>query len=669
MLSLPEQIMFIIFAGISLFLSYRTFSRLFTVIGKASGELQFTPFARRLGKAIGVLLTQRTVFRGRGLVSFIHALVAWAFILYFLVNIEDVLRGYIPGFHLFGQSSWQNYYALFVDIFSVAAILGVVFFLIRRFFLNDEQLSIDDKVMLVAEGRLAVQRDSLLVGLFIMAHVGFRFLGESFRLAAVGQPDAWQPLASAAAAFWSGIPVDSLIVLLHISWWLALGLILAFIPYFPYSKHAHLFMGPFNYFSKPTRKAPAALAPIDFENEEIEQFGAAKLFDLEKTALLDAYACIMCNRCQDACPAYVTGKELSPAAIEVNKRLYLNRNLSSLGNGTSEAQALMDFAISPAALWACTSCAACLDVCPVGNEPMRDILQIRRDRVLMESDFPSQLSGAFDGMEINGNPWNINDDRLAWAKADSRLEVPTVSENPDFDILYWVGCAGAFEERGQNIARSFARILNSAGVNFAVLGDGETCTGDSARRAGNEYLFAELATQNVETLNAAGVKKIVATCPHCLNTLKNEYSDFGGSYEVVHHTQLLAQLSAAGRLRLTGNAEEVAFHDPCYLGRHNQIFAAPRTSLSDSGVAVRELERHHADSFCCGAGGAQMWKEEEAGREAVRRERFREVIASGAKTLCTACPFCLTMLRDAGKELESEVQIHDIAEVIARRLG
>jgi Fe-S oxidoreductase len=289
--------------------------------------------------------------------------------------------------------------------------------------------------------------------------------------------------------------------------------------------------------------------------------------------------------------------------------------------------------------------------------------------VLMESDFPSQLSGAFDGMEINGNPWNINDDRLAWAKADSRLEVPTVSENPDFDILYWVGCAGAFEERGQNIARSFARILNSAGVNFAVLGDGETCTGDSARRAGNEYLFAELATQNVETLNAAGVKKIVATCPHCLNTLKNEYSDFGGSYEVVHHTQLLAQLSAAGRLRLTGNAEEVAFHDPCYLGRHNQIFAAPRTSLSDSGVAVRELERHHADSFCCGAGGAQMWKEEEAGREAVRRERFREVIANGAKTLCTACPFCLTMLRDAGKELESEVQIHDIAEVIARRLG
>ncbi len=669
MLFFPEKIVFIVIVVLSAFLSWRSFSALIKIINRGQGTLHWENLGSRLMEAITVVFTQKTVFRSRPLTSFFHALIAWAFILYMLVNIGDILSGYIAGLRFMGSGTIGNIYRLFVDIFSVLALFSMSFFLIRRFIAGSERVTIRDNVKMYEGARQGMRSDSLIVGLFILMHIGFRFIGESFNLRLEGA-DPWQPMASALAYIWNGMSPHTAELMLHISWWLALGLILAFVPYFPSSKHIHLFIGPVNFASRPRRNSYGTLEPLDFENDDIEQFGVSAFEHLEKTQIVDAYACIMCGRCQDACPAYTTGKELSPAALEINKRYFIKAHKNTLASGGEVEKTLLDFALSESALWACTSCAACLDVCPVGNEPMIDILNIRRDRVLMESQFPKELQGAFNGMERNQNPWNINDDRLKWAKEDASLKVPDVEENPDFDVLYWVGCAGAFDQKGQTIARSFSKILNHAGVNFAVLGNKESCTGDSARRAGNEYLFAMMAEANVETLNKAKVKKIVTTCPHCMHTLKNEYPQFGGNYEVVHHTEFIETLKKENKLKLTDAAEtkKITFHDPCYLGRHNSVFEAPRENIKMLGQSYIELERSGSDSFCCGAGGAQMWKEEESGDEPVRQNRMKEVQDSGADIVCTSCPFCLTMMRDAANELENGIDAKDIAELIAERL-
>jgi Fe-S oxidoreductase len=449
-----------------------------------------------------------------------------------------------------------------------------------------------------------------------------------------------------------------------------MGLILAFVPYFPYTKHAHLFVGPFNFMTRPQRRTPGVLEPIDFEDESIEQFGATTLTDLSQTQLVDPFACIMCNRCQEVCPAYSHRQKLSPSALEINKRYNIWDRMNGLAAGEDDDTPLLEFAISNSAVWACTACGACIDVCPVGNEPMFDILDIRRSQVLMESEFPAQLKGAFTGLERNGNPWQMSDDRMGWARPLD-FKVPTVEENPDFEVLFWVGCAGAFDPASQEIARATATVMHAAGVNFAVLGNNETCTGDTARRAGNEYLFYEMALGNIETLNAVGAdkKKIVASCPHCLHTIGNEYPDYGGHYTVLHHTQLISQLIGSGKLKLNGNQlEKVTFHDPCYLGRQNDIYNDPRTALAKAGATLMEMDRSHSDSFCCGAGGAQMWKEEEHGTAAVSETRFAEAKATGAEVLAVGCPFCARMMNDANTDDELPMAVQDVAQVVAAAL-
>jgi Fe-S oxidoreductase len=380
---------------------------------------------------------------------------------------------------------------------------------------------------------------------------------------------------------------------------------------------------------------------------------------------MDSYACIMCFRCQEVCPAYNTGKLLSPAALEINKRYHFN------GGGTTDVA--MTELISEEAVWACTSCGACVDICPVGNEPMRDILDIRRNLSMMESSFPKQLESAFKGMERNMNPWNISQaDRMKWADG---MKVPTIEQNPEPEILWWVGCAPATDSRAQKTAQAFAKILNAAGVNYAVLGKSESCTGDSARRAGREDIFFGLASQNVEILNevVAGSSRkvrIVTTCPHCLHTIKNEYPAFGGNYEVIHHTQFINELVSSGKIQMqvTDHALRITFHDPCYLGRHNKITDAPRATLHAAGATTIEMPRNSAKSFCCGAGGAQMWKEEEEGTARVNEMRFAEAKSTGADTIAVGCPFCLTMMVDAGKNEDSKIQVKDVAEIVAERM-
>jgi len=337
---------------------------------------------------------------------------------------------------------------------------------------------------------------------------------------------------------------------------------------------------------------------------------------------------------------------------------------------------VMDFVLDEEALWACTACGACMEICPVGCEQMVDIIDIRRDRVMMQGEFPAELNAAFRGMERTGNPWGIaQDKREDWAQG---LDVPTVEKNPDFEVLYWVGCAGAYDPQNQKTARAFAEILEHAGVNYAILGRAEKCTGDPARRAGNEYLYYQLATENVMTLNEVLIgetldegkrKRIVTACPHCFNALLNDYPQLGGDYDVVHHTQLIQELMDAGRLPPLELSGTVTYHDPCYLGRHNGEYDAPRGVLQKSGLNVTEMPRNRNKGFCCGAGGAQFWKEEEEGRERVSENRFREAAATGASKVATGCPFCRSMLKSSeGAEGEGAPEVEDIAQIVAARL-
>ena len=521
MLTNIERILFIIFFIVMSFLTYKSFRSMHKIINRGQDKLYFNRLFSRIIKALTVFVSQKTVLKSRPVVSFLHSLIAWAFIIYIIVNIGDVIYGFTAFNISYSFGIIGNIYRIFIDIFSVTAILATAFFLVRRFIFSSERLKYNSNVLINEDTLMGIRRDSLIVGLFIILHIGFRFIGESIILR-MEHADAWQPLAAMTSVIWSGLSIDRLVILQHIFWWIAIGLIMAFIPYFPNSKHAHLFMGPINYLTKKNPYGYSTIGSLDFEDESNEQFGVAKLEHLDKSHILDAYACIMCNRCQDVCPAYITDKSLSPSALEINKRYYINKNKKSLAAGYESQQILTQFAINESALWACTTCAACLEICPVGNEPMLDIIQIRRDKVMMESAFPKQLQGAFTGMERNQNPWNLNEDRMKWVReSEIEIKVPTVEENPDYEVLYWVGCAGAFDQRGQKIAQAFARIMNAAKVNFAVLGNNENCTGDSARRAGNEYLFAMMAKANVETLNSKKVKKIVTTCPHCLHTLKN----------------------------------------------------------------------------------------------------------------------------------------------------
>ena len=427
-------------------------------------------------------------------------------------------------------------------------------------------------------------------------------------------------------------------------------------------------MAPLNQLLHPERVSPGALDPLDFDDQSIEQFGAERLEQLSWKGVLDAYACIMCNRCQDACPAYATGKLLSPAALEINKRYALNAEGAQLASGAQSQQTLLELALPNEAVWGCTACGACIEVCPVGNEPMLDILEMRRHLVLMANDFPEPLQVAYRGMERTANPWNVAPEkRLDWAQG---LAVPTTVQNPGADYLWWVGCAPATDPRAQKTARAFARLLIAAGVDFAVLGLKERCTGDSARRSGNEYLFFELASANVETLNEVAPKTIITTCPHCLHTLKNEYPEFGGHYKVIHHTELLQDLITAGRLSFDTGAETggITFHDPCYLGRQNGIQDAPRSALGALELPMVEMPRSGRDSFCCGAGGAQMWKEEEPGERRVGETRFEEALATGQETLAVGCPFCMIMLSDAAGS-DRSMAVKDVAEVLAERLS
>ncbi len=666
MLTLPERIIFILAALATVALVLRAALRIVRIIGRGHGRPDWSLVPKRLVGALIKTVGLTPTWRRRLVTSVFHAMVVWAFMFYLLVNIGDSLEGLLPNFTFMGSSLIGNGYRLIADILSVSALVGMSALLLRRFVLRPQALRIRETTLVDPKARVGIPRDSLIVGLFILFHVGGRFFSQSFRLALNG-PDHWQPFASAVAGLWSRLPASTLTIGEHATFWLAIGLIMAFFPYFLYSKHIHLFMAPINFLLRPERPSPGQLDKLNFDDPSIEQFGATRLEDFGWNQILDAYACIMCNRCQDACPAYSTGKVLSPAALEINKRYFINKEGARLESGEASSQTLLEFAITEEAVLACTACGACTDICPVGNDPMRDIMDIRRSMVLMEDKAPEQWQVAFRGMERSANPWNVPpSDRMKWAEG---LNVPTTEQNPGAEILWWVGCAPSTDARAQKTARSLVKILEAAHVSYAVLGQREQCTGDSARRAGNEFLFNELASANVEMLNEVAPKRILTTCPHCMHTLKNEYAQFGGHYEVVHHTQFIDELIRDNRLKVKpAAATQMTYHDPCYLGRQNGILGAPRNLLRAVDADLVEMVKHGKQSFCCGAGGAQMWKEEEPGTSRVSTERIRQAKEVGAQTMAVGCPFCMIMLTDAAKSEAPNLQVRDVVEILADNL-
>jgi Fe-S oxidoreductase len=644
----------------------RAVVRIVRIIGRGRGKPDWKVIPKRLLDAGVKTVALTPVWRKRLLVSLFHAMVVWAFMFYLFVNIGDVLEGLLPNFIFLGETAIGNGYRLLADLLSVAGLAGMSALLVRRFVIGAPELRIRETTLVHPKARSGIRRDSLIVGFFILLHVGGRFFGQTFKLALEGV-DPWQPFASGVANLWSALPASTLVIGEHVGFWLAIGLIMAFFPYFLYSKHIHIFMAPINFLLRPERPSPGALDKLNFDDPNAEQFGATRIEDFAWHQMLDAYACIMCNRCQDARRVYTTGKVLSPAALEINKRYFLNDEGARLANGEVSTKPLLEFAITEEAVLACTACGACTDICPVGNDPMRDIMDIRRSMVLMENKAPDQWQVAFRGMERSVNPWNVPPvERLKWAEG---LNVPTVEQNQTAEILWWVGCAPATDPRAQKTARALVQILEAAGVSYAVLGQREQCNGDSARRAGNEFLFNELATANVEMLNAVAPKRILTTCPHCMHALENEYQQFGGHYEVVHHTEFIDELIKTRRLKVNkSGTEQLTMHDPCYLGRQNGVLIEPRSILNAVDADLIEMAKSKKQSFCCGAGGAQMWKEEEHGTSRVSTERIRQAQEVGAKTMAVGCPFCMIMLTDAAKSEAPDLQLLDIAEIVAQRI-
>jgi len=455
---------------------------------------------------------------------------------------------------------------------------------------------------------------------------------------------------------------------MHLGWWVHILTVYSFMIYIPLSKHAHLIFAPINY-SLIGNAPRGAMRHIDLEDEQ-SVWGAQNVSDLSSKTLLDSLSCIECGRCTLECPANRTGKPLDPKKIIVDiKHAALQYEKELLAQTTERAPSPVVGApyIEEEELWSCTSCRACVEACPVGNNQLDPILEMRRDLVLDKSVFPPQLQQTFNNIEKNSNPWGIGaESRVEWC---GDLNVKTLAEESEVELLYWVGCAGSFDERNKKIARSLVKILQHADVRFGILGNEENCTGDSARRGGNEYLFQTLAQTNIETMNRYGVKKIVTACPHCFNTLKNEYPGMGGTYEVIHHTDYIAGLISSGKLKLGKKLEQKGvFHDSCYLGRYNDVYSAPRTILSGTVATTEEAIEHGSSSLCCGAGGAQMWMEEKYDR--VNLLRTKQLLETKPDLIATACPFCNIMLSDGVKahEKQDSTRVMDVAEVVAELL-
>jgi Fe-S oxidoreductase len=623
-----------------------------------------------------------------------HAATFWGFIVLLLTIIEAYGDLFSRAFAIPGIGHWPVI-GFTEDLFAVGVLAGIITFAVIRFRNNPHK-----------EGRASRFYGShtgaawLVLGMiFLVVATLLLYRGAQINTGAFPYPHAAfasQIVAHALAPL--GYGVNSV---LEVVFLLAqVGVVMAFLVIVAYSKHLHIFLAPVNVLFGRKPNALGALEPmrsngkvLDFEeaDPDTDVFGLGKIEDFTWKGMLDLGTCTECGRCQSQCPAWATGKPLSPKQVILDLRDHAFAKAPYLLADTDaereqltseqKAEALRPLVgkdggvIDPDVIWSCTNCGACVEECPVDIEHIDHIDGMRRHQVLIESAFPVEAAGMLKNLENKGDPWGMGAARRADWIGELDFEVPVADGklNPDVEYLFWVGCAGALEDRAKRTTKAIATLLYAAGVKFAVLGPAETCTGDPARRIGNEFVFSMLAAQNIETLNEAAPKTIVASCPHCFNTIAREYPQLGGTFEVIHHTQLLARLVADGKLAPTGRIEEkLTYHDPCFLGRHNKVYTPPRQILDAvPGIQAEEMHRCKNRGFCCGAGGARMWMEERTGKK-ISTERIEEALALDPDTISTACPYCLVMLGDAVAAKKADglakdtLEVIDVAQLLAR---
>lgn len=665
MLTLVEKVLFVVLAMVSLGWTYVGFRRIVAIVQRGDDDVDLGDVPRRALNALVATLSQRTVLKARRRASLFHAFVAWGFFYYLAVNLGDLLGGFVADFRPLGGVVVVGLYHLGADLLSVALLVSIGYLFYRRFIQGSPDLQIRDDIKLHPGARQGMRRDSAIVAGFIFLHVGARFLGSSFRIAS-GSADVWQPFAGLVARLWAPLSHSALAVGEHAAWWLALGLILAFLPYFPYSKHLHLMVAPVNFVTTPKRRSMGGLPYMELDLEA-ERFGPERLEHLKWPYLVDAFACIMCTRCQEVCPAYAAGTGLSPAALEINKRYEIKDQMAALAAGEESRAALVGSVITEDAVRACTTCAACVEICPVGNEPMQDLIEMRRYQTLTEANLPADAAETLRNIERGGNPWDYSpDDRMSWAEG---LDVPVMADKGEAEVLFWVGCSGSFDPRSQKITQAVVRLLQRAGVDFAVLGREESCNGDPARRMGEEFVFQMAVERNMEVLNQYRFDKVVTACPHCFNVMGNEYADFGADLKVVHHSQLFAELIRQGSLAPRSELKlNVTFHDSCYLGRYNGEYDAPRAVLAGiPGVTLREMPRARERGLCCGGGGGGIFYDVPAEVD-IADIRMEEAIGVEPDVVASACPFCMTMFEGSERRDAAKIQTRDIAELLDEAL-
>jgi Fe-S oxidoreductase len=660
-LGMPGRLYFglLILAAIVFFIV--SISRRIRVLTAGQADDRFDRIGTRIQKTLQFAFLQKRMFRDFYAGVF-HILIFAGFVVLTVRTLALVAEGLIPGFELL-RGTPGNVYGLLKDVFEVLTLLGVGMAVFRRAFARPP--------------RLDLTMDAWFI-LFLIAFLMVTdLLADGARTALEpSRASVWLPVTSGIAGMLSGLSPAALQKLFDWCWWLHLGDLLVFGNYLPYSKHFHIITSVPNVFFMKL-DAMGRLATPDLENSE--RFGASRVEDLTWKQMLDGYTCTECGRCRVVCPTALTGKPLDPKVFigDVRDAVYEATPEildTATGRGSEVAHTprkdLIGGWISEDTIWACTTCGWCTTACPVFIIPAVDkIVEMRRHLVLEKAEFPREMQTAFRGMETNGNPWNIAQaSRGDWAEG---LPVVTMAEaeGKDIEVLFWVGCAGSYEDRAKRVSKALVEMLHEAGVSFAILGAEETCTGDSARRMGNEYLFQMLAQQNVETLNGYGVRKIVTNCPHCFNCIGNEYAPFGGSYELMHGSELVASLIAQGRLRMeTPIPETITFHDPCYLGRYNGVYDAPRRILNAiPGLQLKELERSREKGLCCGAGGGRMWMEEKLG-DRINQTRMKEIAAAGTDSVGVSCPFCMVMIGNAKDEIAVSTVPFDVLELARKSM-